>query len=341
SYFRAVGKGQNYGLSARGLSLNTGAAAGEEFPAFRAFWIERPSKQSDAVTVHALLDSKSTTAAHRFTIRPGTTTVFDVDMALYPRVNLDKAGIGTLTSMFFFDAHDRIGVDDFRPAVHDSDGLAIRNGYGEELWRPLTNPRDLQISVFGDPGTRGFGLLQRQRDFRTFQDLESRFETRPSAWVEPVGDFGEGAVHLLEIPTKEEIHDNIVTFWRPKAALEAKQEHTFNYRLYWGDDKPNAPRLAAFTKVRAGAAANDGRLFVIEATGDVLRDIDPAGVQPVVTTDKGEIRNVVLQRNSVTRGWRLSFELHPGREKLAEWRAQLKRGDEALSEVLIYRWTAG
>lgn len=341
TYFRAVAKGQHYGLSARGLSLRTGDPEGEEFPVFKAFWIERPSKQADSLVVHALLDSRSTTAAHRFTIRPGTTTVYDVDMALYPRVDLDKAGIGTLTSMFFFDSNDRLGVDDFRPAVHDSDGLAIRNGYGEELWRSLTNPRDLQISLFGDANPRGFGLLQRQRDFQAYQDLESRFEARPSAWVEPIGDFGEGSVRLLEIPTKEEIHDNVVAYWRPRAPMRAKQEHTFAYRLYWGADKPNKPALVEFDKTRVGAGPNNSRLFVLDLAGDVLKGLDPESVQAVVDADKGEVRNAVLQRNYATGGWRLSFELMPNKERLVELRAQIKRAERPISEVWVYRWTPG
>jgi glucans biosynthesis protein len=339
SYFRAVAKGQTYGLSARGLSLKTGNPKGEEFPAFRAFWLEKPQKNTNSIVVHALLDSPSAAAAYRFTIRPGTTTVFDVEMALYPRVDIDQAGIGTLTSMFFFDANDRVGVDDFRPAVHDSDGLAIRTGRNEELWRPLTNPRDLQISVFHDVNPRGFGLMQRQRDFRVYEDLESHFETRPSLWVEPIGDIGEGAVQLLEIPTKEEIHDNIVAFWRPKTPMRAKSENAFTYRLHWGDGKANTPPLAEFAKTRVGAGGNNTRRFVLDLTGDPLKGLDAATVRADVSTNKGEVRNVVAHPNPVTGGWRLSFDLDPKKETVVELRAQLNQGDKPLSEVWVYRWT--
>src|SRR5262249_52761894 len=158
--------------------------------------------------------------AFRFTIRPGDTTVFDTETALYPRVDVTQPGFAPITSMFFFDANDRRDVDDYRPAVHDSDGLAMRNGRGEEMWRPVSNPRDLQIPTFADSNPRGFGRRQRERDFHAYEDLESEFERRPSLWVEPIGDWGEGAVHLIEIPTKEEIHDNLVAFWRPKEPLK-------------------------------------------------------------------------------------------------------------------------
>ncbi|MFN3657870.1 MAG: glucan biosynthesis protein [Pseudolabrys sp.] len=340
SYFRAVAKGQVYGISARGLSIRTADPKGEEFPAFRTFWIEKPAAQTNSIVVHALLDSPSAAAAFRFTIRPGAATIYDTEMALYPRSDLAQAGIGSNTSMFFFGANDRVEVDDFRPAVHDSDGLAIRNGRGEHIWRPLCNPRDLQVSYFGDVNPRGFGLIQRERDFFAYEDLESHFEKRPSLWVEPIGDWGEGAVQLVEIPTKEEIHDNIIAFWRPKEPLKAKSEHIFTYRLHWGAGHPNPDKLAQFVKTRVGAAPEGRRRFVLEATGARLADADPAGFKATVAADKGEIKNLVLQPNPLTGGLRVSFELDTRKEPLIELRAQVMRQEEPVSEVWIYRWTA-
>ena len=340
SYFRAVAKGQIYGLSARGLSIGTADPKGEEFPAFRTFWIERPRKQTNSIVVHALLDSESATAAFRFTIKPGQTTVYDVEMALYPRVEIAQVGIAPLTSMFFFDANDRVGVDDFRPAVHDSDGLAIRNGRGEDIWRPLSNPRDLQVSVLADVNPRGFGLFQRERDFRAYQDLESNFEKRPSLWIEPIGDWGEGAVHLVEIPTKEEIHDNITAFWRPQESLRAKGEYIFNYRMHWGHGKPNPSPLPQFVKTRTGAGPDDGRRFILELQGGTLDASQFDRFRAAVNADKGEVRNLVLQRNPMSGGARISFELATKKESAIELRAQLMQGEEPASEVWIYRWTA-
>jgi periplasmic glucans biosynthesis protein len=339
SYFRAVAKGQVYGLSARGLSINTAAAKGEEFPTFKAFWIEKPRPKTNSIVVHALLDSESAAASYRFTIRPGDTTVFDVEMTLYPRVQIEQSGIAPLTSMFFFDANDRVGVDDFRPAVHDSDGLALRNGRGEEIWRPLTNPRDLQISTFNDTNPRGFGLLQRQRDFHVYEDIESRFERRPSLWVEPIGDWGDGAVQLIEIPTKEEVHDNIVGFWRPHDALREKGEYAFTYRLHWGTGKPNPPPLAEVIKTRVGAHGENTRLFVLDLVGEKLKNLQPADIRGVVSADKGKVANVVTQTNPDIGGWRMSFELAPEKANAVELRAQLMHNDDPLSEVWIYRWT--
>ncbi|RDV02186.1 glucan biosynthesis protein G [Undibacter mobilis] len=337
SYFRAVAKGETYGLSARGLAINTADPKGEEFPAFRSFWIEKPQKHATSIVVHALLDSKSAAAAYRFTIRPGEATIYDVEMAVYPRVDIAEPGIAPMTSMFFFGPNDRDGVDDFRPAVHDSDGLAILNGRGEQLWRVLTNPIDLQISSFFDTNPRNFGLIQRQRDFAAYQDLESHFQTRPSLRVEPIGDWSSGEVRLIEIPTREEVHDNIVAFWRPKDPLKAKGEYNFTYRLHWGEGKPGAG-LARFVKTATGAAGS-GRLFVLDIAGDKLKDIKPDAVRGNVSANFGKISNVVSQPNKETGGWRLSFNLDPEKAPVVELRASLFDGDTPLSEIWVYRWT--
>jgi glucans biosynthesis protein len=339
SYFRAVAKGELYGLSARGLSINTGQARGEEFPSFRTFWIEKPAANATSIVVHALLDSESAAAAYRFTIRPGDTTVFDVEMAIYPRVDLEHAGLAPMTSMFLFGSNDRTGVDDFRPSVHDSDGLGIFNGRGEELWRPLHNPKDLQISTFSDLNPHGFGLMQRQKNFFAYQDLESGFERRPSLWAEPIGDWGEGAVQLIEIPTREEIHDNIAAFWHPAAPLRAKGEHTFTYRLHWGPDTPKASKLARFSRTGVGARGEDTRIFVLDLIGEKLKSIDPKMIRGVVSADKAKVQNIVTQPNPATGGWRLSFEMSAKEKSPIELRAALMQGEEAVSEVWVYRWT--
>jgi glucans biosynthesis protein len=337
SYFRAVAKGETYGLSARGLSIDTGETKGEEFPLFKAFWLEKPTPNATSLVIHALLDSKSAAASYRFTIRPGETTAFDVEASLYPRVDLEHGGLAPMTSMFFFGPNDRNEADDFRPAVHDSGGLAMFNGKGEQLWRPLSNPRDLQVSVFNDLNPRGFGLMQRERQFAAYQDLESRFERRPSLWIEPIGDWGEGAVVLFEIPTREEIHDNIAAFWRPKTPLVAKGEHNMTYRLHWGPDMPKPHALARFTRTGV-AARGEARLFVLELAGDVLKGLDPGTLKGVVSADKSEVTEVVAQPNPETGGWRLSFQCAV-KDAPIELRAELFASDKLISETWIYRWT--
>ena len=339
SYFRAVAKGLSYGLSARGLSLNTADPKGEEFPNFRTFWVERPAKGANSIVVHALLDSESAAAAYRFTIRPGETTIYDIEATLFPRVQIEQIGLATLTSMYFFGANDRGGVDDFRPEVHDSDGLGIQNGRGEQIWRPLNNPADLQVSAFIDNNPRGFGLSQRQRNFHNYEDLEARYERRPGAWIEPIGDWGEGAVHLVEIPTTTEINDNIVSFWRPRAATRAKGEYAYTYRIHWGAQMPKALPLAQVVATRIGAGPDETRLVVIDFAGENLKGIPAAEIKGTVSFDKAKVRNVVTHSNPEIGGTRLSFQLAQGSEKAVELRAQLFRGDDAVSEVWMDRWT--
>ena len=339
SYFRAVAKGQLYGLSARGLALRTGNPHGEEFPIFKTFWIEKPAPQASSITVHALLDGPSVAGAFQFVITPGGETVYDTRATLYPRVDLTEAGIAPGTSMFFFDANQRTGFDDFRPAVHDSGGLAIHRGNGEEVWRPLKNPKNIQVSIFEDRDIRGFGLMQRDRMFADYQDLESHFEKRPSLWVEPVGQWDPGAVQLIELPTDEEIHDNIVAFWRPKAPLKAHSEYTFTYRLHWTNGSPGRRELARFVKTRVGAARDGNRLFVL----DVARSSQPLPpaeeIKADLTASKGTLSHIVLQPNPDTGGTRLSFELDPLDESLIELRCVLMHAGKPLSEAWLYQWT--
>ncbi|QCO66854.1 glucan biosynthesis protein [Luteimonas yindakuii] len=343
SYFRAVAQGLAYGLSARGLALGTGDPGPEEFPLFRAFWLERPRAGSASTVVHALLDSPSVAGAYRLVITAdGPRTRIEVEARLYPRVQLRAVGIAPLTSMFAFDASDRVGVDDYRPAVHDSDGLALWTGSGEQVWRALANPAALQVSGLQDRDPRGFGLMQRKRDFEDFLDTEADYERRPSLWVEPRDPWGEGEVHLVEIPTADEFHDNIVAAWRPAQPLAAGQESRWRYVLHWEAMHSWDPTLALVTATRAGAAFEDGvRLFVLDWHGGAL-DALADGVTPLLelSASAGEVRNAVVQRNPEDGQWRTSFELVPGAATAVELRARLHTGGRALGETWLYRWTS-
>ncbi|MEO6517907.1 MAG: glucan biosynthesis protein [Pseudoxanthomonas sp.] len=341
SYFRAVAKGQVYGLSARGLALNTVQAAGEEFPVFRSFWMERPAPGADTVIVHALLDSPSVAGAFRFAIRPGIETLFDVQSRLYPRVELHHAGIAPLTSMYQFGASDRVGVDDYRPAVHDSEGLALWTGSGEQIWRPLHNPALVQDSGFEDRSPRAFGLMQRQRQFSSYADSEAHYERRPSAWVEPIGDWGQGAVHLVELPTADEYHDNIVAFWKPAAPLAAGREHRFDYRLHWCNQHSWKPELATVSNTMIGAAGKGRRRVIIDFAGDALTGLEQStDIAPDVWSSTGKVSNAVAHPVEATGGWRISFELDPAGSQAVELHARLLRDARPLSETWLYRWTA-
>lgn len=339
SYLRAVGRDQRYGASARGLAINTAKPGGEEFPFFRTFWIEKPKSGDKTISVHALLDSASITGVYHFAIQPGETTVMDVGITLFPRKNLLHMGIAPLTSMFLHGPADQRRVQDFRPSVHDSAGLAVLNGSGERLWRPLNNPKMLQTSAFVDKDPKGFGLWQRDRNFHDFEDLEAHYELRPTVWVEPKGNWGEGFIELIEIPVEDEIHDNIVAYWKPAKGLDAGGPHEFQYRLHWGDQVPAAWSGARVAKTRLGAAKKAGTLlFVIDFEGAAVKELRDLPVADL-SCNPGACANVVVQRNPELPGVRVSFELNPNGADLVELRLALKAADQYISESWLYRWT--
>ena len=338
SYFRAIGRGHGYGVSARGLALNTGEAGGEEFPVFREFWIEAAPAGARSVVVHALLDSPSVAGAYRFVVTRGDTTEMEVSARLFPRVDLPTAGIAPGTSMFLFSDINRPRFDDFREAVHDSDGLLMMNGAGETLWRPLNNPTRLQISAFVDRSPRGFGLMQRARDLGDYNDLEARYDLRPSLWVEPLGDWGAGSVILVEIPTDKEINDNIVAFWRPAEPLAAGREHRVDYRLHWCSASPAEGAVAPVIATSTGARVFErGRIFSIDYGAHPALGEDPRRLDVRATTTAGAISGSVLQRNPATGGMRLDLTL-AGDVPFAELRAEIRRGSRHAAEVWLNRW---
>jgi glucans biosynthesis protein len=338
SYFRAVDRGGAYGLSARGLALRTAHPMGEEFPAFTQFWIERPGANASGLVVHALLESESTTGAYRFAITPGAETIMDIDVTLFPRTALDHVGLAPLTSMFLFDESERTRIDDFRDEVHDSDGLQIVLASGERVWRPLRNPTQLQVSSFTSVAPKAFGLVQRSRRLSDYYDLEARYEDRPSTWIEPTSQWGDGAVQLIEIPSDRETNDNIVAFWRPKHAIPAGKPWHASYRMRWNSQPKLTPALGKATSTRTGPSF-DGkrRIFVVEYTG-TGRSIE--GLKIDAGASAGRLSNLVLQPNPLTKGVRASFELSPGDADVVELRLRLLRGERPVSETWLYRWTA-
>jgi periplasmic glucans biosynthesis protein len=344
SYFRAVGREQSYGLSARALALDTGLDKGEEFPFFREFWVVKPDKDATELTVYAVLDSPSVSGAYLFSIKPGNATVFDVKSELFFRKKVRKLGIAPLTSMYYHGGLSEQFYDDFRPQVHDSDGLLINFSRGEWLWRPLNNRRKLRLTRFNDKTPRGFGLLQRDRDFSHYQDLEAYYHQRPSTWIEPLEGWEAGAVELVEIPTDAERNDNIVAFWVPEKAVEAKDKRSFSYRLSFGGenlDKVPGARTVASRVGAGGTDSRDGnaRKFVLDFSGSNLQKLPPdAPVQAVISKSAGEIRHRVVQYNPYTQGWRVFFELVPGTAEEVELRCFLRNGADVLSETWSYQW---
>ena len=343
SYFRAIANGQNYGLSARGLALRTGDPNGEEFPDFTKFWVEAAAPGDTEFVVHALLDGPSTTGAYTFRISHGAKsepTLMKVEGTLFPRVDLSHVGLAPLTSMFLFDETNRIRFDDFRPAVHDSEGLLILNGNGEKIWRPLANPTRVQVSSFTDMNPQGFGLMQRNRTADDYADLEAHYENRPSLWITPQGDWGKGVVELVEIPADKEIYDNIVAYWRPAEPMVAGSENRFSYNMAWGGEPEGLPEVAQVTNTRIGKGFDQVKTVIaIDFTDHPDFPEDLSEVSMTIRSNTGEVSTGILQRNPGTGGVRLAFSMLPGDANAVEMRAQMHMNGTAISEVWLYRWT--
>lgn len=343
SYFRLLCQKAIYGLSARGLAINTAEPGGEEFPTFTDFWIERPARDAKNLTIYALLDGPSVTGAYRFVVTPGADTVVLVKAALFFRAPVKTVGVAPLTSMFWHGENTNTATDDFRPEVHDSDGLMLFTGAGEWLWRPLTNPGAVRVAAFGDDKPRGFGLLQRDRGFEHYQDLEASYHIRPSTWIEPLGNWGRGSVRLVELPTPDETNDNIVVFWSPDELPPRGEPLLVEYRLHWFMDqiRPPAGFAVATRHGRTKTHEPDLERFFIDFDGPYLshQGADPA-IEPMVTVGIGaRLMNAVVQKNPYNGTWRVAFAIKPdGSGHPVELRCFLRKPPHVLTETWSYLW---
>ncbi len=350
SYFRALGRDNIYGLSARGLVLNSWVDVPEEFPRFSEFYLEKP--QGDGpLTIYAALESPSVTGAYRFVITPASDsvqeTVMDVTARLFFRSDVKEIGVAPLTSMFLFAEANRAGFDDYRPQVHDSNGLLIEGENGEVMWRALNNSADLGNSYLWENNPRAFGLYQRGRNFETYQDAGAHYERRPSLRVEPAGSWGQGTVRLIEIPAKLEADDNIVAFFVPSEPVLAGQSREYGYRLIWGNLDPESdPKLAYVAETRAGQGGVSGvenaatlRKFVVDFVGGELADW-PAGMQidVVATVSGGVAQHTALSRVDANGAWRLVFDVESDGTTPLELRAYLVGDGRRLTETWLYQW---
>jgi len=342
SFFRAKAPGQGkWGVAARGLSIRTADPQGEEFPTFQNFWIEKPAAGDNTLIIHALLDSPSVVGVYRFTLRAAAeATILDTELTLFPRVELDHVGIASLAGASFFTPLDRRRVDDVRVCASEMNGLQILTGKDEWLWRPLSNRNSLQYSSFVDANPKGFGFLTRIRDLGAYQDDKEHWERRPSVWIEPLGDWGEGAVQLVEIPSESEFNQNIIAYWRPKQRLSNTREASFAYRQFWSWEPPTRPPLATVADARSGrGAAPKHRRFIVVFRGDVLSDASRPAAASALVTSPGSATILHDAFDAVTKTHRVVFDLDPGAESYCELRLVLKAGEEQISETWLYRWT--
>ncbi|MBY6208358.1 MULTISPECIES: glucan biosynthesis protein [Halomonas] len=351
SYFRAVSQSMQYGLSARGLAIDTARDTPEEFPDFTRFWLEQPDGDN-SVIVYALLESESTTGAYRFDIRRNVEgVVMDVAATLYPRKAIERLGIAPLTSMYLVGENDRDVNYDWRPEIHDSDGLSIHTGDGEWLWRPLVNPSSLRYNAYAATDVQGFGLAQRDHDFDHYQDDGVYYDRRPSVWVEPTEGWGEGSIDLVELPAKDETFDNIVAYWRPQTPVEPGQELRYSYRLSWYDLPARQPSLARCVATRTGLGGVVGQLreyfswrFAVDFRGGPFPfdDDQEVDVEAVIEASAGEIEITSARPLAAIQGYRAMFDVVPpddGSEPI-NLRLYLRDKDgNPLTETWIYQWT--
>ncbi len=344
SYWRTSGYSGQFGMSVRGLAINSGGA--EEFPLFTKFWLE-PSEDG-AITIWALMESQSVTGAYQIVSHRDHGVIQDVTASLYLRADVERLGIAPLTSMFWYGKHNRFAAGDWRPEIHDSDGLAIITGTGERIWRPLNDPPRTMVNSFLTPNVKGFGLMQRERDFQQYQDDGVFYEKRASVWVEPKGDWGDGSVTLVELSTNDEIHDNIVAFWQPGPAAKAGNTYDLSYRLTWMEDSPVAPISARFTAVRLGSGGIPGQprppktvRVVCDFEGTGLEGLGRAdGVTVNVSTSRGTVSNEVAYPVVSTDYWRAMFDLDfsdvpAGDDAPIDIRVFVSHEDKAKTETLL------
>lgn len=352
SYFRALGRNNNYGLSARGLAMDSWLAGPEEFPRFTEFYLER-SPDSTTVILYAALDSQRVTGAFRLEIDPAgeahQETIIDVTARLFFRGDVEELGVAPLTSMFLYAEANRADFDDYRPQVHDSNGLLLETADGDVRWRALSNTPLLGNSYFGQTNPRAFGLYQRGRDFETYQDAGAHYERRPSVRIEPIGEWGEGAVRLIEVPSDLEGNDNIVAFWVPSEPVRAGDEREFSYRMIWGDLDPGGdPALAYVDETRAGVGGVSGveydgktRKFVVDFKGGELANLAPdAQLEIVANATGGTIVTTTLTRVDANGVWRMVLDVEPTGSGAVELDAHLVGADRKLTETWLYQWRA-
>ncbi len=358
SYFRLLGRGQRYGQSARGLSLDCGETdRPEEFPIFTDWWLGKPYSNQGSLHLFAILDSISCAGAFEFTIMPGETTVANIDAVLYfreddlvhavnkSRLPVKTIGIAPLTSMFWFGENSERKFDDYRPEVHDSDGLLIRMGNGETLWRPLNNANAMRHQVFATKSIRGFGLMQRDREFTHYQDLFNLYHQVPSVWVEPRGSWGEGEVHLVELSTKYEGLDNVVAFWNPKNKPKALEPFRMSYSLSWTreTDLQLSANKVFSTRVGADVANPKWRIVAIDFTGPKLNALTEKSPLQAISncSENAVITESQVFRNPYERTLRaiIKFEPKAGNTDPVDLRCTLKSGEEVLTETWTYHWS--
>jgi glucans biosynthesis protein len=344
-FYKALGEYQTPGITARALALRVGDPRGEEVPRLAAVWIEKPTRAKNALVIHALMDSPSLSGAFRFTLRPGEATIIDTECTLFTRVAIDHFGLGAMQATHLFGPMDRRRSEDLRPGVYEVTGLQILSGRKEWIWRPIANRETLQVSAFVDENPKGFGLIQRDRDFARFLDDDQLWNRRPSVWIEPLGEWGRGSVTLAEIPADSQVNQNIVAYYRPREPLAAGSETNFAYRQFWCWTPPERPPLAVTRYSRLGrihgfSANSRRRRVLVEFEGNIFSEDRPEDIKPRISAYPGNISAVKTTLIKNRKAMRVQFDFDAGQSAQCELRLDLAVRDTPVTETWLYRWTA-
>tara|TARA_R110000772_G_scaffold41760_20_gene97208 strand:+ start:734 stop:2347 length:1614 start_codon:yes stop_codon:yes gene_type:complete len=350
SYFRLIGPGQIFGISARGLAIDTAEASGEEFPAFSKFWMIEPGAEDSKLVFYALLDSKSVTGAYRFELVPGLNTVMHVQSTVFAREDVKKLGVAPLTSMYLSGENATRKFDDFRPEVHDSDGLSMHTSSGEWIWRSLNNPKGLRVTSLQDEQPKGFGLLQRDQNFTSYQDTEANYHARPGMWITPDNQWGKGRVELVEIPTNSETNDNIVSYWVPEEPFKKGEMRKFDYTVKTVNGALNEDVTARVTRVFNSWAALPGqdnapdkseRQMIVDFSAQAFAHLGQSiRLTPHLSLSSGKFKDLEVVQLPDKKTWRAKFKLMPENDEAIDMRLFLTLGDEPISEVWNYVWSS-
>ncbi|VVM07653.1 partial Glucans biosynthesis protein G, partial [Methylacidimicrobium cyclopophantes] len=340
SYFRLVGQNMVFGLSARGLAIDTAVGPREEFPAFTRFWFRQPSPTARSLLFYALLEGPSVTGAYRFELEPGAETLLKVRAVIFLRREREEIGLAPLTSMFWYGENTEIPPGRRYPEVHDSDGLLCRLGEDRWYWQPLQSGKERRVSDLPADDLRGFGLLQRDREFAHYEDLDMLYERRPSCWVEPGEGWSSGKVRLVELPTADANLDNIVAYFVPEKNPKPGEPLAIEYTLHWFLDNPQLPPLGRClgTRIERGPEEALWR-FVLDFGGGRLRSLpESAPLRAVVESDPpSAIGEIHVVKNPIDQSWRVTFSV--GRATPTPQTISLRCRLELEQEILSETWT--
>jgi periplasmic glucans biosynthesis protein len=338
--FQAIAANQVFGVSARAFAINTGQTSGEDFPVFLSFFIAKPKPGDRSLTLYGIFDSEHSPGWLKFVVTPGYDTIIDTQVTVIPRRPINYCGFAPIASHFFSGPGVPPKRRDYRPRVHDTEALYIANGAGEQIWRPLLNPERLQFSVFVDKAPKGFGLIQHERSFAAYQDADQQFNIRPSLWIEPVGDWGEGSIDLIELPATEENNENILCFWRPKEALLPLSHYRKSYRMHWCWNPPLENKNATIAQTLVWEPKSGEATFIIDFNLEGCPDCSGSEIGANVTASAGEIRRPWKLAPLPGAGamQRLRFDFVPGGSEPIDLRAQLVANGKPISDSWIFRW---